>query len=72
MSRRETYKEGKLPLQTFRADIDYGFYEAHTTYGVIGVKAWVYHGDAVLDEPKEEIKAVEEEKKPEVIEKEVL
>lgn len=49
MSRRETYKEGKLPLQTLRADIDYGFAEALTTYGILGVKAWVYHGDAVLD-----------------------
>lgn len=57
MSRRETYKVGKLPLQTFRADIDYGFYEAHTTYGVIGVKAWIYHGDAILDQPKEDVVA---------------
>lgn len=45
MSRRETYKEGKLPLHTFRADIDYGFAEAMTTYGILGIKAWVYKGD---------------------------
>lgn len=45
MSRTEGYKEGKVPLQTFRADIDYGFTEALTTYGLIGVKAWVYKGD---------------------------
>ncbi|MCX5681582.1 MAG: 30S ribosomal protein S3 [Candidatus Omnitrophica bacterium] len=70
MCRRETYKEGKLPLQTFRADIDYGFYEAHTTYGTIGVKAWIYHGDAILDEPKEEIKNLEPEVKAEPIKKE--
>ncbi len=45
MSRREWYLEGRLPLQTLRADIDYGFATAHTTYGVIGVKVWVYKGD---------------------------
>jgi small subunit ribosomal protein S3 len=54
MSRTETYKEGKVPLQTFRADIDYGFAEAHTTYGLIGVKVWVYKGDTVTDIKKEE------------------
>ncbi|MFH0935903.1 MAG: 30S ribosomal protein S3 [Candidatus Omnitrophota bacterium] len=45
MSRTETYKQGKVPLQTFRADIDYGFAEALTTYGLIGVKVWIYKGD---------------------------
>lgn len=45
MSRTETYKLGKVPLQTFRADIDYGFAEALTTYGLIGVKSWVYKGE---------------------------
>ena len=45
MSRRETYKEGKLPLHTFRADVDFGFAEAMTTYGILGVKCWVYKGD---------------------------
>ena len=49
MSRRETYKEGKLPLQTFRADVDYGFAEALTTYGILGVKCWVYKGDVIED-----------------------
>lgn len=48
MSRTEGYKEGKVPLQTFRADIDYGFTEAHTTYGLIGIKSWIYKGD-ILD-----------------------
>ena len=45
MSRTETYKQGKVPLQTFRADIDYGFAESLTTYGLIGVKVWIYKGD---------------------------
>ena len=47
MARREWYREGRVPLQTLRADIDYGFAEANTTYGIIGVKVWVYKGDAV-------------------------
>ena len=45
IARSEKYMYGKIPLQTFRADIDYGFAEAHTTYGTIGVKAWVYKGE---------------------------
>ena len=53
MSRRETYKAGKLPLQTFRADIDYGFAEALTTYGILGVKAWIYKGDVILQDKKD-------------------
>ncbi|MEE0878116.1 MAG: 30S ribosomal protein S3 [Treponemataceae bacterium] len=44
MSRTEEYKEGRVPLHTLRADIDYGFAEAHTTFGKIGVKVWVYNG----------------------------
>jgi small subunit ribosomal protein S3 len=48
MSRRETYREGKVPLQTLRADIDYGFAEALTTYGLIGVKVWIYKGDVLI------------------------
>lgn len=51
MARSEWYSEGKVPLQTLRADIDYGFAEAKTTYGKIGVKAWIYKGD-VLPEAK--------------------
>jgi len=47
MSRREWYREGRVPLHTLRADIDYGFAEARTTYGIIGVKVWIYHGDVV-------------------------
>jgi len=45
MARREWYREGRVPLHTLRADIDYGFYRARTTYGVIGVKVWIYNGD---------------------------
>lgn len=50
MARTEWYREGRLPLQTLRADIDYGFAEAITKYGVIGVKVWIYKGDII--EPK--------------------
>jgi small subunit ribosomal protein S3 len=45
MSRTEFYREGRVPLHTLRADIDYGFYEAKTTFGRIGVKVWIYKGD---------------------------
>jgi len=53
MSRTETYKQGKVPLQTLRADIDYGFAESLTTYGLIGVKTWIYKGD-ILPEKKQQ------------------
>ena len=46
MSRSEFYREGRVPLHTLRADIDYGFYEARTTFGRIGVKVWIYKGEA--------------------------
>ncbi len=51
IARSEHYHEGTIPLQTLRADIDYGFYEADTTYGKIGVKVWIYKGE-VLPESK--------------------
>jgi len=47
IARKEWYLQGRLPLQTLRADIDYGFAQAYTTYGVIGVKCWVYQGENV-------------------------
>lgn len=47
MARTEFYSEGTIPLQTLRADIDYGFAEADTTYGKLGVKVWVYHGEVL-------------------------
>ena len=51
IARTEFYREGTIPLQTLRADIDYGFYEADTTYGKLGVKVWIYKGE-VLPEKK--------------------
>jgi len=44
IARTEWYREGRVPLHTLRADVDYGFAEAHTTYGVVGIKVWVFHG----------------------------
>ncbi|NPV44213.1 30S ribosomal protein S3 [Koleobacter methoxysyntrophicus] len=54
IARSEGYSEGTIPLQTLRADIDYGFAEAHTTYGRIGVKVWVYKGEVLPEVKKEE------------------
>ena len=50
IARSEWYREGRVPLHTFRADIDYGLAEAHTTYGVIGVKVWIFKGE-IFDKP---------------------
>jgi small subunit ribosomal protein S3 len=47
IAREEWYREGRLPLQTLRADIDYGFAEATTTYGKIGVKVWIFKGEVI-------------------------
>jgi small subunit ribosomal protein S3 len=60
MSRTERAWEGTVPLHTLRADIDYGFAEAFTTYGQIGVKVWVYRGEVLPDR-----KPRENERKPE-------
>jgi small subunit ribosomal protein S3 len=54
IARREKYHIGKIPLQTFRADIDYGFAEAVTTFGCIGVKVWIYKGDTITDSKRVE------------------
>lgn len=54
MARTSEYKEGRIPLHTFRADIDYGFTEAETTFGVIGVKVWVCHGEVYGKDKKED------------------
>lgn len=54
IARTESYHEGSIPLQTIRADIDYGFAEAHTTYGRIGVKTWIYKGE-VLNKPQKKV-----------------
>ncbi|MBQ7587256.1 MAG: 30S ribosomal protein S3 [Lachnospiraceae bacterium] len=53
MARTESYSEGTIPLQTMRADIDYGFAEADTTYGKIGVKVWIYKGEVLPTKAKE-------------------
>jgi small subunit ribosomal protein S3 len=45
IARSEWYREGRVPLHTLRADVDYGFVEAQTTYGVLGVKVWIYKGE---------------------------
>ena len=50
MSRSEFYREGRVPLHTLRANIDYGFFEAKTTFGRIGVKVWIYKGDVTAKE----------------------
>ncbi|MCX5714926.1 MAG: 30S ribosomal protein S3 [Candidatus Omnitrophica bacterium] len=49
MSRTETYRQGKIPLATLRADIDYGFAESLTTFGLIGVKTWIYKGEVLIE-----------------------
>ncbi|TCT14072.1 SSU ribosomal protein S3P [Natranaerovirga pectinivora] len=54
MARTEHYSEGTIPLQTLRADIDYGFAEADTTYGKLGVKVWIYHGEVLPGQAKKE------------------
>ena len=51
IARTEWYREGRVPLHTLRADLDYGFAEALTTYGIIGVKVWIYKGDVMAHDP---------------------
>jgi small subunit ribosomal protein S3 len=58
MARYEWYREGRVPLHTLRADIDYGFAEAKTTYGVIGIKAWVMRGDVLSREEEAQRQAI--------------
>jgi small subunit ribosomal protein S3 len=68
IARSEWYREGRVPLHTIRADIDYGFTEATTTYGQIGVKVWIFKGEIILKEKK--LKIEEEEREEEVLEEE--
>jgi small subunit ribosomal protein S3 len=63
IARTEWYREGRVPLHTLRADIDYGFSEAKTTYGIIGVKVWVYKGEQTGQEDAAAAVAAEPEKK---------
>lgn len=62
IARVEQYHEGTIPLQTLRADIDYGFTEANTTYGKLGVKVWIYKGEILAD--NKNVTSGTEEKKP--------
>jgi small subunit ribosomal protein S3 len=66
IARTEWYREGRVPLHTLRANIDYGTSEAHTTYGVIGIKVWVYKGDMLPngEMPVETVAPREEERRP--------
>ena len=64
MSRRETEKEGRVPLHTLRADVDFGQAEARTTFGRIGVKAWIYRGDVLPELPQRRETAPEAEAPP--------
>jgi small subunit ribosomal protein S3 len=59
MSRSEFYREGRVPLHTLRANIDYGFYEARTTFGRIGVKVWIYKGEAATSRAGREAAAAQ-------------
>jgi small subunit ribosomal protein S3 len=74
MSRTEEAKEGRVPLHTLRADIDYGFAEAHTTFGSIGVKVWIYNGMKYGKEQKEDagsiVKKRREKPSPKTVEEE--
>jgi small subunit ribosomal protein S3 len=63
IARTEWYREGRIPLHTFRADIDYGLSESRTTYGVIGVKVWIFKGE-VFDKPQVELAPAEGESAP--------
>jgi small subunit ribosomal protein S3 len=58
MSRSEFYREGRVPLHTLRADIDYGFAEAHTTFGRLGVKVWIYKGEVIASRTEREAAAL--------------
>ena len=72
MARREWYREGQVPLQTLRADIDYGFYVARTTMGVIGVKVWIYKGVIAEPDRKPREKAVKEPEETPAVEMAVV
>jgi small subunit ribosomal protein S3 len=59
IARTEWYREGRVPLHTLRADIDYGFAEARTTYGIIGVKVWIFKGEVFEEEAPAAVEAAE-------------
>jgi small subunit ribosomal protein S3 len=64
IARMEWYREGRVPLHTLRADVDYGFTEAKTTYGICGVKVWVFKGEILAHDPMAvEKRAIEQQPK---------
>ena len=64
IARTEWYREGRVPLHTLRADIDYGFAEAKTTYGVIGIKVWVFKGEVMPQNAEPQAAPVPEPEAP--------
>ena len=64
IARSEHYHEGTIPLQTMRADIDYGFWEANTTYGKIGVKVWIYKGEVLAENAENSNRRERQERRP--------
>jgi small subunit ribosomal protein S3 len=62
IARSEWYREGRVPLHTLRADIDYGFAEALTTYGIIGIKTWIFKGEVFGDQKKDQSESAEQGK----------
>ena len=64
IARTEHYHEGTIPLQTLRADIDYGFWEANTTYGKIGVKVWIYKGEVLAENAASDRRSDRQERRP--------
>ncbi len=64
MARTEWYLEGRVPLHTLRAKIDYGFAEAHTTYGIIGIKVWIFKGEVLTKGIPAEVKEEKKERRP--------
>ena len=64
IARTEHYHEGTIPLQTLRADIDYGFFEANTTYGKIGVKVWIYKGEVLAEAQNADSRRERQERRP--------
>ena len=64
IARTEHYHEGTIPLQTLRADIDYGFWEANTTYGKIGVKVWIYKGEVFAENVENNRRSDRQERRP--------
>jgi small subunit ribosomal protein S3 len=63
IARSEWYREGRVPLHTLRADIDYSSFEAHTQYGVLGIKVWIFKGEVIGGQQAEEVTSAKPAKK---------